>query len=111
MKSKVITLITNNALLTKIEIVCGYYKITSESEINTIYSIFKAYNNAHFYLGKHTRIELCQPINLSVSAFNQSIHRLIKKDLIRKIDGKNHCLNPIFADIDIVDQVSFRILE
>lgn len=109
-RSKVITITTTDPLKSKIEVISAYFNVTSDSESNTLYLLYKAHQNAPFYLSKANRELICSSV-ISISAFNQSISRLIKKDLIRKIDGKNYCLNPVFADIDTVEQISFRFNE
>ncbi len=106
-RSKIITVDTINPLNSKIEVILGYFRVTSESECQTLFKLFKTHKNASFHLSKENRMILCGS-DISLSAFNQSISRLIKKGLIRKVDGKNYCLNPVFADIDTVDQVCFR---
>lgn len=84
----------------------------SNADYRTLYSlaVYLEYNTNQFFLNKERRQELADQAGLKFNTINQSIARLIKKNLILKIASGLYQMNPkIFFNGDELERS--KILE
>ncbi len=85
------------------------FNVTSESEVEVLFSFVSYGLFSGFDLDVHLRENITDKLKMKEKTFYCMVHRLVKKGCIKKA-GKSYYLHPAFAGLSECDQVVFKFI-